>query len=87
MISFVAMRVINTIADVLVIIIIVDTIVSYFLGPYHPLRSVLDRIVQPLLAPIRRIVPLMWNLDFSPVILIIIIEILAFILGILIQSL
>jgi YggT family protein len=78
---------IDFIANVLVIIVIVDSILSYFLSPYHPLRSALDRIVQPLLAPIRRLIPLVGMLDFSPLVLIILIEIAAFLLGNLIYAL
>jgi YggT family protein len=85
--SYIFIRIINFIANILVLVIIVDAIVSFFLSPYHPLRSFLDRIVQPLLRPIRRVVPLIGNLDFSPVVLIIAIELIAYILGILIQLL
>jgi YggT family protein len=40
----------------------------------------MDRIVSPLLAPIRRIVPLVGMLDLSPLIFIILVEILSSIL-------
>ncbi|MEW6094135.1 MAG: YggT family protein [Chloroflexota bacterium] len=87
MTAYIIVRLIDFIANVLVIIVIVDSILSYFLSPYHPLRSALDRIVQPLLAPIRRFVPLVGMLDFSPLVLIILIEIAAFLLGNLIYAL
>ncbi len=87
MTAYIIVRLIDLIANVLVIIVIVDSILSYFLSPYHPLRSTLDRIVQPLLAPIRRFVPLVGMLDFSPLVLIILIEIVAFLLGNLIYAL
>jgi YggT family protein len=87
MTAYIIVRLIDFIANVLVIIVIVDSILSYFLSPYHPLRSALDRIVQPLLAPIRRLIPLVGMLDFSPLVLIILIEIAAFLLGNLIYAL
>ena len=59
----------------LTIIIFADIIVSYFLNPYHPIRNALDSIVQPMLAPIRRILPPAGMLDFSPLVLIFIIQI------------
>jgi YggT family protein len=40
-------------------------------------RELLDRIVNPLLAPIRKIIPMVGSWDISPLILIILIEILA----------
>jgi YggT family protein len=57
-------------------IVLVDVIVSYFLNPYNQVRAFLDRLVEPLLGPIRRIVPPIGGLDFSPLVLIIILQIL-----------
>jgi YggT family protein len=45
------------------------------MDPYHPVRRAIDSVVEPLLAPIRRIVPLIGMLDFSPLILIILIQV------------
>lgn len=61
---------------VLSFIVIVDVLLSYFMSPFHPVRAFLDRMVEPLLNPIRRIVPTMAGLDFSPLVLIIILQIL-----------
>jgi YggT family protein len=47
------------------------------MDPYHPIRQGVDRIVEPLLSPIRRIVPLVGMLDFSPFILIILIQVIS----------
>lgn len=58
-------------------IVIVSSILSFFLPPYHPVREALDRIVNPFLEPIRRIVPLAGTLDFSPLILIIAVDLLS----------
>ena len=68
-------KAINLFSQVLVLLILVDVILSYFLNPYHPLRVFIDRLVEPLLAPIRRVVPLVGMMDFSPVILIVIVQI------------
>lgn len=57
----------------LTLIIFVDIIISYFLSPYHPIRKALDSIVQPMLAPIRRIMPPTGMFDFSPFVLMIVI--------------
>jgi YggT family protein len=87
MTAYITVRIIDTIANILVLIVIVDSFLTYFLSPYHPLRSTLDRIVQPLLVPIRRFVPLVGMIDFSPLVLIILIEIVAYLLGSLIYAL
>jgi len=68
---------ITVLQQVLVLLVIVSVILSYFMDPYHPIRQGVDRIVEPLLSPIRRIVPLVGMLDFSPLVLIILIQVVA----------
>ena len=67
---------INLVARILILVIIVDSVLSFFMSPYHPIRETLDRIVNPMLAPIRRLVPPISGLDLSPMVLIIVIIIL-----------
>ncbi len=67
--------IVQTLATILSILLFVDIIISYFLSPYHPVRNILDRIIQPLLNPIRRIVPTMGMIDFSPWVLLILIQV------------
>jgi YggT family protein len=50
------------------------------MDPYHPIRRAIDGVVDPMLAPIRRVVPLIGMLDFSPLVLIILIQVLSNIL-------
>lgn len=71
---------INAISQLLVLLVIVSVILSYFMDPYHPIRRAIDGVVEPMLAPIRRIVPLIGMLDFSPLVLIILIQLLSNIL-------
>jgi YggT family protein len=79
MFGFIA-NIISFLANLFIFLVIADSLLSFFLTPYHPIRVTLDRIVNPLLAPIRRIVPLVGGLDISPLLLIILVEILARIL-------
>jgi YggT family protein len=80
-------QIIHRVIQFLVLIVIVQVIVSYFMDPYHPVRQWLDRIVEPMLRPIRRIVPLVGMIDFSPLVLIIALQILDSIIGRLLYSL
>ena len=73
-------NIINFIANLFILLVIADSVLSFFMSSYHPVRETMDRIVNPFLAPIRRIIPLMGTLDLSPMILIILVEILAKIL-------
>ena len=66
--------IINGIQQILILLIINSVILSYFMDPYHPIRRTLDRIVEPMLAPIRRVVPLVGMIDLSPLILILLIQ-------------
>jgi YggT family protein len=68
---------INAISQLLVLLVIVAVILSYFMDPYHPVRRAVDGVVEPMLAPIRRFVPLLGGLDFSPLVLILLIQLLS----------
>ncbi|HSB03088.1 MAG TPA: YggT family protein [Anaerolineales bacterium] len=78
---------INAITQLLVLVIIVAVILSYFMDPYHPVRRAVDSVVEPLLAPIRRILPPIGGLDFSPLVLLVLIQVLANIIKILLSTL
>ena len=71
---------INVISQVFVWVVIASALLSFILPPYHPVREALDRIVDPFLNPIRRIVPIAGTLDFSPLILILLVQLIARIL-------
>jgi YggT family protein len=66
---------IRSIAQLLVLLVVVSVILSYFMDPYHPIRRSIDSVVEPMLAPIRRVVPLIGMLDLSPLILIILLQV------------
>ena len=80
-------QLISLVANILTILIFVWVIASWILAPYHPVREALDRIVEPLLAPIRRVIPQTGAVDFSPMILIILIFLLEQVVYRLIRSL
>ena len=73
-------QMIRLISQILTWIVIASALLSFFLPPYHPVREALDRIVDPLLNPIRRVVPMAGAFDFSPLILILAIDLLSRIL-------
>lgn len=79
--------IIGALQQILILLVILSVILSYFLDPYHPLRRGLDRIVEPMLSPIRRVVPLVGMLDFSPLVLIILIQVIGSLLVRLLLSL
>jgi YggT family protein len=66
--------IIRIIGQSLTFFIIIDMVMIWLVKPDQPVRRALDSIVQPLLEPIRRLLPQNIGIDFSPFILIIIIE-------------
>ena len=73
-------KLISVLANAIVLLAIVQVALSYFMSPFHPVRRTIDQIVEPMLAPIRKVVPLMGMFDFSPLILIILVQVLATVL-------
>lgn len=65
------------IIQTLEILLFVYVLISWFVSPYHPLRQALGRIVEPFLAPIRNVMPQTGMMDFSPIVLFIILYILS----------
>jgi YggT family protein len=47
------------------------------LAPEHPLMRVTGALTEPVLAPIRRVLPSMGGLDFSPMVLLLALRLLA----------
>ncbi len=73
-------KLISILANAIVLLVIVQVVLSYFTSPFNPVRRTIDQIVEPMLAPIRKVVPLVGMFDFSPLILIILVQVLATIL-------
>jgi YggT family protein len=69
-------RVVNFSGSLLILLVILNIAFFYFMDPYHPLRQFVERIVSPLLNPIRSVVPLIGMFDISPIILVLLISIL-----------
>ena len=58
---------------VLIFIIFIRAILSWFaISPYNPIVVFLDRITEPILAPLRRIIPRLGMVDITPMVAIII---------------
>jgi YggT family protein len=80
MVIILLIRGVDLLTTLMFLLVLTYVIISYFMSPYHPFRMWVNRIVEPMLAPIRKVVPLVGMLDFSPVILLVIIQIISFIL-------
>jgi YggT family protein len=67
--------IIDRLIQFVTILVIVQVVLSYFMSPFHPARQFVDRIVEPMLRPIRRLLPQTGSLDFSPVVLVILLQV------------
>ena len=60
------------IIDFYSLIVFVAIILSWFQLPYsNPVVRIVNRFTEPLLQPIRRILPTMGRMDFSPIVLLV----------------
>jgi YggT family protein len=72
--------IIQVLSQVITLLVFVHVILSFVMSPYHPVRQAVDRVIEPLLSPIRRLLPQMGMFDFSPLVLIILVQIVSSIL-------
>jgi YggT family protein len=58
--------------DLYSLVVLVAVILSWIrLDPRHPLATIVYRLTEPVLAPIRQVLPPMGGLDLSPMVLLI----------------
>jgi len=72
----------NLLFTVLYFAIIARALVSWLpIDPYHPIVQILDQITEPFLAPIRRFVPPLGMMDITPIVGLILIQVIQAILN------
>jgi len=67
-------------ANIFSFLVIAKVLLSYFMSPYHPIMQTINQVVEPLLSPIRNRMPRTGMFDFSPIVLLVIIQIIEYIL-------
>ena len=69
---------IELLCQVLAFIIFIRAILSWFaVSRYHPVVAFLDYITEPILAPLRRVIPRFGMIDITPMVAIIILLVIA----------
>jgi len=68
---------IKILCEVLTFAILIRVILSWFLTQPNTLTLILDKITEPILAPLRRIIPRAGMFDFTPMIAIILLQLIA----------
>jgi YggT family protein len=78
---------ISVVVTIITILLILDALISFApLEPWHPVRRTLDQLAGPIVRPFRNILPPMGMMDFSPMIALIVIQIVGQILIALVRS-
>jgi YggT family protein len=80
MIAYFLVSLINLIAQAVTLLMLAYAVLSWVAKPWNQVRMFVDRISEPLLAPIRRVVPLVGMVDISPLVLILLVQLIARIL-------
>jgi len=75
-----AADVVRLVASLLTLLVFVDILVHFVLDAYHPVRRALDRLVEPMLAPIRRVMPQTGSWDLSPIVLLLLVQVAEYVL-------
>jgi len=78
---------INLLARAIFLLVLAEIVLSYFLPPYHSVRVFIGRFTNPMLDPIRKLVRPIQGIDFSPLILVILVQIVEFLLVSLLRGL
>ncbi|NPA07110.1 MAG: hypothetical protein GXO54_06890 [Chloroflexi bacterium] len=68
-------RLINFATSAFELFLVVYVVTTLIFAPWHPVRRALARFFEPILAPIRRHVPTVGIFDFSPLVLILLVEV------------
>jgi len=66
--------IINSIFKVLVIVVFIYTLLGYFLDSRNPIFQIVGQVVEPMMIPIRKFVPNFGGLDFSPLVLMLLLQ-------------
>jgi YggT family protein len=77
MIAYYCVLLINFTAQAVTLLMLAYAILTWVAKPWNQVRMFVERISLPLLAPIRRIVPLVGMVDISPLVLILLVQLIA----------
>lgn len=62
---------VSTVFQLIIYVVFAGVILSWIIQGYHPVAAALFQLTEPMLRPIRRILPNMGGLDLSPMVLLI----------------
>lgn len=81
-------RLIDTLVNLFSLAILIRVILSWVrFDPYHPISVFVHQVTEPVLAPIRRYLPSTGMIDFSPLVALVLVQVVQVVLSQLLLSL
>ena len=77
---------ITWIVNIITVVLILSALASFVLDPWHPARRFLNQFSEPILRPFRNLIPPTGMFDFSIMVALIVIQLLAQVLILIIRS-
>jgi YggT family protein len=68
-------QIISLFFNLMTLLIIADALMSFFMSPFHPVRAAVRRILEPIYAPIRKVIPPIGMMDITPIVVIILLQV------------
>jgi len=66
---------ISILFNILSVAILARVVLSWFnVNPFHPVISILDQITEPILSPLRRVIPPMGMIDITPIVALLLLQ-------------
>jgi len=82
------LRLIDTLVNAFSLAILIRVILSWVrFDPYHPISVLIHQVTEPVLAPIRRYLPSTGMIDFSPLVALVLVQVVQVVLSQLLLSL
>ncbi len=77
-VTLLVLRFLSLLTNILVFAIFIRAILSWFpIGRDNPLVIILDQITEPILSPLRRVIPMIGMIDITPLVAIILLQIIS----------
>lgn len=81
MLPVLALLVLARLAVAALIVLLLVYVVLSWVRPDSPIHDLLARLTEPLLRPVRRVLPLVGGVDLSPLVVLVLLQVLAMVLG------
>jgi len=80
-------QLISLVVTIITVVLILNALISFMpLEPWHPVKRFLNQLAEPIVRPFRNILPPTGMIDFTPMIALIVVQIIGQILVVLVRS-